>query len=404
MFQGIGDIARDYRRQLMDEIIPFWEDRVLDKKHGGYFNYFTREGNLYDTLKPGWFIGRTMHTFALFYNEIEKRDKWLDIASAGRKMMDGSFYAGHGRFNKMLDQKGKVLEGTTSIFTDCFAIKGLYEYIVACGNSQQADLQLAEKLSHHLFENMKSANVQRTECPPGLQKHAMTFMSLVVAQESRRVLEDKYQYVIDECIQRSLYAFASDEHHAAFEYIGIDGKPVLEGAGRILDPGHTMEALWFAMEEGIHSGNNEIIKRAGQILDWVIDRSYDETYGGFYHLSDIDGKTEKLEAVDYGPVKADWNCKIWWVQCEALLALAMSAVLNNNERHWQYFLKQREFTESAFRDKEYGEWYSFTQPDGKLMCNLKGFAGKGPYHVPRCILRLALFLEKYNQTEGSILV
>ena len=385
----------------MDEIIPFWEDRVLDHKYGGYFNYFTREGNLYDTLKPGWFVGRTMHTFALFYNVLGPRDKWLNIASAGRKMMDGSFYSGHGRFNKMLNQKGEVLEGATSIFTDCFAVKGLYEYIAACKTPNEADLELAEKLSRHLFENIKSADVQNAECPQGLQKHAMTFMSLAVATESRSVLGDKYQHIVDECINRSLYEFASDKYQAAFEYIGTDGKPTLEGAGRILDPGHTMEALWFAMEEGFHSGNDGYIKRAGEILDWVIDRSYDETYGGFYHLSDIDSKTEKLEAVDYGPIKADWSHKIWWVQCEALLTLAMSAVLNKNERHWQYFLKQREFTEDVFRDKEFGEWYSFASPEGKVLCNLKGFAGKGPYHVPRCILRLALFLEKYNQNEGS---
>ena len=379
MFKEQNAIALGYKSQLLDEVVPFWEDRVLDKEYGGYFIYFTRDGTLYDTLKPGWFVGRIMHTFAALYNEIDKKEKWLKIAEAGRKMFDTSFYAGDGRFNMMLDQKGKVLEGTTSIFTDHFAVKGLYEYIHA--KDLKEDIPLAEELSDFLFSNVKKQT--------GLQKLAVTFMTLITAQESRKVLGSKYQPVVDECIKRSLYEFANDRYQAFFEYIDNDGQPALDGPGRVLDPGHTMEALWFAMSEG--GGYHQ---RAGQILDWVIERAYDEEYGGFYHLVDIDGKEPKgnLGTVDYGPVKAKWNDKIWWVQCEALVALAMSAVLNKNERHWKYFLKQREFTESLFRDRTYGEWYAFLKPDGGMLCDLKGFAGKGPYHVPRCLMRLAQFL------------
>ena len=397
MFQGIAEIAKDYRAQLLNEIVPFWEDKIVDPNHGGYFNYFTRDGTRYDTLKPGWFQGRTMHTFAALYNEIDKKENWLQIAKVGRKMLETSFYAGNGRFNKMLSQEGTVVEDTTSIFTDCFAIKGLYEYICTYNTPRQQDIQLADNLSRHLFGNMKDPKILNMECPPGMQKHAITFMSLIVAQESRKVLGNKYQPVVDDCIKRSLYEFANDSYQAPFEYIGIDGKPILKDFGRIIDPGHTMEALWFAMEEGLHSGKQDYITRAGQILDWVIDRAYDKTYGGFYHICDIDGGKPKpgFDRVDYGPANVAWDDKVWWVQSEALLTLAMSAILNKNESHWQHFLKQREFTEAMFRDREYGEWYAFLKPDGSLLCDLKGFAGKGPYHVPRCIMKLVLFLEKY---------
>ena len=381
------EIAESYKKQLLEDIVPFWQDRVLDTEYGGYFNSFTRDGTLFSENKPGWFVGRTMHTFAALHSEFPHLDgdeKWLNIAKAGRKMFDTSFYAGNGRFNKMLDRKGHVLEGATSIFTDCFAVKGLYEYIHATGYNP-TDIALADELSQKLFANLRDPDIQKLECPPHLQKHAITFMSLVTAQESRKIFGSKYQPVIDECINRSLYQFANDTYQAPLEYIGTDGSPALTGRGRLIDPGHTMEALWFAMEEGTHT------QRAGEILDWVIDRCYDKEYGGFYHLCDIDGGKPKdgLDTVDYGIAKINWNDKVWWVQCEALVALAMSARLNNNPRHYEFFLKQREFTESLFRDREYGEWYAFLRPDGSVLSDVKGFEGKGPYHIPRCLMKLA---------------
>jgi len=378
-------IAESYKNQLLNEVIPFWEDRVTDTEQGGYFNYFTRDGTRFSDDKPGWFVGRTMHTFAALHSEfghLDTGNKWLNIAKAGREFFNTSFYAGNGRFNKMLTRDGCVLEGTTSIFTDCFAVKGLYEYIHATGYNP-SDIELALQLSQKLFANLKDPEI--VQQGSHLQTHAATFMSLVVAQESRKIFGNKYQPVIDECINRSLFQFANDTHQAPLEYLAPDGSPVLTGRGRLIDPGHTMEALWFAMEEGVHT------ERAGQVLDWVIDRCYDEEYGGFYHICDIDGGKPKdnLDTVDYGIAKINWNDKVWWVQCEALVALAMSARLNNNPRHYKYFLKQMEFTESLFRDKEYGEWYAFVKPDGTILSDIKGFAGKGPYHVPRCLMKLA---------------
>lgn len=391
-------IAKGYRAQLIEEVIPFWETRVLDTERGGYYNFFTREGKLYDDRKPGWFAGRTMHTFSALYNEIEPRESWRNIARAGRKFMDTPFYAGNGRFNRMLSRGGEVLEGTTSIFTDHFAVKGLYEYIASCGDERdEKDVQLARRLTGRLFSNVSNREIIGRECPDGMQKHAVNFMTLLVAQESRKLFGNEYQHLVDACIQRSLYMFANDEYRAPLEYLGLDGKPVLRDEGRIVDAGHMMEALWFAMQEGLTHENPGYVGRAGEIVDWLIERCYDEEYGGFLGHCDIEARVpqERFRSVDYGYLDVSWNDKIWWVQCEALLALAMSALLNQDERHYGYFLKLREFTESCFRDREYGEWYSFLKPDGSIYSDVKGSASKGPYHLPRCLMRLVLFLEEY---------
>ena len=66
-------ILKKVREELLFEVVPFWEKRVVDREYPGYLNCFDRQGNLIDERKPGWFVGRTMYTFAALYNRMEKR-------------------------------------------------------------------------------------------------------------------------------------------------------------------------------------------------------------------------------------------------------------------------------------------------------------------------------------------
>ena len=393
-------ILKKVREELLFEVVPFWEKRVVDREYPGYLNCFDRQGDLIDVRKPGWFVGRTMYTFAALYNTMEKRQQWLEIARAGRTFMNGSFYAGRGRFQQMMSRDGRVLNGPVSIFTDHFAVKGLYEYVKACPRQEgQRDKELAGQLSDILFRNVNDPGVLAAEgIPLGFQKHAVNFMTLLVALESRELFGRRYGDILKNCVEKSLYEFASDAYEAPFEYIGTDGKPKPEGEGRLIDPGHTMEAMWFSMKAGKKCGNTEYGKRAMQVLDWVIERCYDEEYGGFYQHVDLDGALEeRFKTNTYADVLAAWDDKIWGVQAECLYALAMSALYNENERHYDYFLKMYDYVQTYFRDKKYGEWYSILKRDGTLKWDDKGSELKGAYHVPRCLMQLTVLIKEYLQ-------
>ena len=41
----IKKIGESAKKQLLEDHIPFWEPRVLDREYGGYFNCFDREEN-----------------------------------------------------------------------------------------------------------------------------------------------------------------------------------------------------------------------------------------------------------------------------------------------------------------------------------------------------------------------
>lgn len=392
-------ILTEIEEELLTDNVPFWEERICDRNYGGFLQGYNRRGELMDTDKYGWFVGRTMSTFGSLYHQAEQKPLWLDIVKSGREYMKGSFCAGKGRYNYQLSRQGSVKKGTTSIFTDVFAVEGLYEYLQCMEGEQKAEgLKYTENLSDILFDNIQNPQVLLQEgIREGFQKHAICFMQTLVALKSRAAFGNRYRDILTQCVEKTLYEFASDTYQAPFENIGTDGKPKLEKEGRIIDPGHTMEALWFSMEAGKECDNKKYIERAQVVLDWVIDRAYDEEFGGFYQHVDIDGAVKDKEFLEssYAGRPVAWNDKVWWVQAEGLNALLMSALYNENERHFSYFLKQYDYVEQYFRDKEYGEWFALLKRDGSILSDEKGFELKGPYHVPRCLMTMKLLITEY---------
>jgi len=401
--QKIKDLAVYYRSHLLEDIVPFWEERTLDHEHGGYYNCFDREGRLYKDIKCGWFIGRNMYMFSALYNNIEKRPQWLEAAGIGRKFLTEKALTQSGRINQMMNRDGSVINGTTSIFTDHFAVKGLFEYIEASGNVD--DIPLAKSLLDKLMQNISDKAVLANECHDiRFRKHALNFMTLIISIEGKKLFKDEMKPIIETCLQDSLYTFVDDALKAPLEYVSTDGKPLYEDEGRIVDPGHTLESLWFSIKEGIDRENNNIIQRACKIIDWVIDRAWDEEYGGFYQNVDVFDTIPQKPFLSnrYEDINVAWSDKIWWVQAEGLYTLALSALLTENERHFEYFLKLHQFCKDYFSDPMYGEWYSILHRDGSILNDRKGFELKGFYHVPRSVMQLTLLFDKYVETDGKL--
>lgn len=392
----IRRLADYYRKQLTEDIVPFWQARAVDPEYGGYFNCFDRKGNRCGDMKCGWFVGRDLYTFSSLYRLFGPNEEWKAAAESGRRFLTEKALNPDGRMNRLMKRDGSVLDGETSIFTDHFAVKALFSYIRAFDKKE--DIPLAGRLFQTLLQNVSRPEILAAECPDErFRKHALNFMTLIVAMEGKELFRDIARPVIDRCLHDSLYVFAVDSEEAPLEYVAKDGKPLLTGPGRIVDPGHTMESLWFAMLEGLERGDPAPIQRAGRILDWVIDRSWDGEYGGFFQNVDVYQTEPEVpyRSSRYADIDAAWSDKIWWVQAEALNALAMSALLNGSERHFQYFLKQHEFCREFLSDPEYGEWYGILKRDGKILSDRKGFELKGPYHVPRCEMLLTSLFEQY---------
>src|SRR5574338_248724 len=70
--------AERYRENLLESVIPFWMKHSVDREHGGFFTCLERDGTVFDTRKYVWLQGRQVWMLSKLWNEVERREEWLE--------------------------------------------------------------------------------------------------------------------------------------------------------------------------------------------------------------------------------------------------------------------------------------------------------------------------------------
>ena len=65
-----------------------------------------------------------------------------------------------------------------------------------------------------------------------------------------------------------------------------------------------------------------------QFIKIPLEYGWDKEHGGLYYY--LDSRQES-------PTQLEWNMKLWWVHCEALVAELMAYKLTNDADHWSWF-------------------------------------------------------------------
>ena len=186
--------------------------------------------------------------------------------------------------------------------------------------------------------------------------------------------------------------FAKDDYQILFEAVGRDGSFRDDQVGRTVNPGHSLESMWFCMEEALRLGDRKIIDRCGQIIDWTWDKGFDQEYGGILNIIDYTGD-KPLAYENQEGFGELWDDKVWWVHSETLYTLLLAAFELNSETLFDRFISMHEWCLKYFMSDEYGEWYAYLNRDGSPRVPDKGNWIKSAFHVPRNIMQIMLLLE-----------
>lgn len=95
------------------------------------------------------------------------------------------------------------------------------------------------------------------------------------------------------------------------------------------------------------------------------------------------------------PVQLEWDMKLWWPQCETMIALRLAYILFGDEKYNNLYNEFKEYCEKYFCDTEDGEWYGYLHYDDTVSTTLKGIIFKGPFHVPRLYMIMSI-MNQYN--------
>jgi N-acylglucosamine 2-epimerase len=182
--------------------------------------------------------------------------------------------------------------------------------------------------------------------------------------------------VIDHCVEEVMDVFLDKETGLIYENVAHDRSHVDSFDGRLLNPGHGIEAMWFMIDIGVHRNDQSLIKTASEVIINILEYSWDEQDGGIFYFLDAKGHpVQQLE----------WDQKLWWVHLETLVGLAKAYESTGEDIYLQWYEKVHNYTWSHFPDPEFGEWYGYLKRNGSPLFTSKGGKWKGCFHVPRAM-------------------
>lgn len=381
----------NFRKELKENILPFWLGNAVDYENGGIYTSLDKKGKIYGEEKSVWFQGRALWSFSKAYNLISNDPEYLRAAK--------NIYA---FLPKCTDDDGRMFFSVTSdgratrkrryYFSETFAAIGCAELYKATGDDKV--LESAERYFNVAYECFRGIRKTEPKFNPETNKTkalSPVMIMLATAQVMRSIdcVRDKYDKIAKECLDEILNGgYITDK--GVLESVSVDGAFVDTPSGRIVNPGHSMEAAWFIMAEGLVTENDEAIKAAKKIIDITLPLGLDKKHGGIIAFCDINGEP---------PVALEWDMKLWWPQCETLIALYLAYITLGDEKYKAEYEKLLEYTETNFVDKEDREWYGYLHYDNSVSTTLKGNLFKGPFHIPRFYMIMHSMMEKGNIIE-----
>lgn len=380
MNKDFAALAHQYRSTLLEDVLPFWQRHSLDEQCGGYFSCLDRQGNVYDRDKFIWLQARQVWTFAMLYNRLEARPEWLAIARHGADFLRRYGRSAQGDWYFALDQRGQPLVQPYNIFSDCFAAMAFGQYALAAQDGESAEIAL--QTYQRILARSENPKGVYNKAVPGsrpVRGFALPMILCNLTLELQHLLPaETVQQQIERAVQEILGVFMDQDSLLINEYRGPNGELIDSFDGRLLNPGHVLEAMWFLMEVGQQRSDPALIDRAVTVSLANLEAGWDWEFGGLFYFQDRLGKPlQQLE----------WDQKLWWVHLETLVALALGYALTGREACWQWYQSVHTYTWSCFPDPEFGEWYGYLNRRGEVLLDLKGGKWKGCFHVPRAMLR-----------------
>jgi len=369
-----------YRDGLLEDTVPFWTRHAVDRECGGFLTYLDADGSVVGTDKPLWVAGRFSWLLARLYNTVEPRAEWLDLARHGIEFLRRHGFDRDGRMFYSVTRDGRPLRKRRYLFSETFAIIALSEYARAAGEDRA--LREAGELFRLVLRYHTTPGLLEPKTLPAtrrLKSHAMPMILVATTQVLRRHDPDPlYARVADECIREILRDFVKPELKALLENVPPDGGFLDEPVGREVNPGHAIETAWFLLEEARARQDARLRDEACRILDWSLDLGWDREFGGLYYFRDVKG----MPCAQY-----EHDMKLWWPQCEAVIAALMAYASTGDERWARWFETIADYAFRHFRDDEGPEWFGYLHKDNtRQLPIVKGNYFKGPLHLPRMLM------------------
>jgi len=412
-----------YSKELKENILPFWMERCLDKKNGGYFNCFDNEGkNLISKDKYTWSMGRFIWIFSTLASmkssifSAEEKKNFIKYAKSGVDFLEKNVLLGENdwRCCFLLTEDGKhkaMTKGApldTSIYADCFVVAGFAKYAYVTSNKVYYDF--AKKLYISILNRIEHNNYYTLPYPlsEGYRAHGIPMILSNLTSEMIHS-SNKFDKDYNTTLLKKLDGFTKDimdhfcdKNLVIHEIITKDNSFINNLFGNHANPGHSVEDMWFMLDAFEILGNEDLALKAPKIVLKAFENGWDKEMGGMLHYCAIDGgePVGSCDGVENEPmlqqVIKGWGDKLWWIHSESLYTSLRCYFFTGNEEFLNWHNKVNKYTFEHFPNpnKEIGEWIQILKRNGDPQDKIVALPVKDPYHIMRNLILIIELLEK----------
>jgi mannose 2-epimerase len=379
---------RDFRRQLLEDVLPFWESHGVDHEHGGFWTHLHRDGGRYG-LGDKYLVMQTrmIYSFSVGYRVSGER-RYLDIAARGVDFLTSHFRdTRRGGWVWTVTRHGDQLDRAKRPYGLAFVVYSLAEFARVSGDALTLELAQAtwQEVHQHAWDHELGGfyhELGEDWTPVNTTKridtmlHNMEGVSALYAATGDAQYLDAIRRLCDTIAERTW-----DEQNACtHEWFYRDWREDLTNTGGKANYGHIAECAWFLAAVSGFTGDARYRELARAELDYALQRGWDDEHGGLYSYGDPRGGVTDTR-------------KVWWMQSEFLDALAILYRLTGEQRYMDLLQRQATYIATCQRDPIFGEWYALCAADGTPIDARKGHEYKAAYHVVQGLYQADRHLE-----------
>ncbi len=388
--------AKAWTEKELAVCADFWLRNGMDREHGGVYTCLDRYGRVYSTDKSVWMQGRCGWIFAYLCHVYGAKKEWLEASKSCLDFMEKYCINpdADGRMYFTVTADGKPLRQRRYYFSEAFYAIANAEYYGVTGEKEC--LERAKK-AYNIYWDLWHGAKDPTGLGPKTEPQTrsgrafglpmiylnVTSVMLRVDPENKALYEERAQGCVDDIFKYHVHP----ELHCVLENVGVNGEANLDYTdGRIVNPGHDIEGVWFLLEHAKRTGNKELVAKAEEIFNWAIKAGWDEEYQGLLYFVDCLGNP---------PEAYEHDMKLWWPHDEILISSLMLYRDTGKEEYLDWYFRTMDYCKEHFSDSEAGEWYGYLRRDGKpTEPSTKGSTFKGPFHLPRMLIMTDMMLKE----------
>ena len=394
---------------IQDDFVPYW-NRFYDEEKGGILNCINNEGDqkLSDN-KFTWSEGRYLWILGRLY-ELKQQGVLPKLDEEGLlRQMQGTygFLTQHSIYGDniccyLLDRDGNKLEDKrtgrydASIFADCFALIGMAQYTKAARLKE--NLTAVEALYESIVARIESGEflTEPYPIPEGYRVHSIPMIMVNTTYEYIKMRE-RFDLPCEQQIAYGLEKVRSileDLYRGGYirEHVSTDENYEARLLDRHINPGHTLEDMWFCAEFLKDYGDlPAYLPRILELARNAFDIGWDPEYGGLLRFVDRTGGTPKGVPGDSDferLIQDTWDMKLWWPHSEVLYVFLYLYSLSGEQDLLERYEKANAYVFSTFPNKELGEWIQIRKRDGTPEEKLVALPVKDPFHILRNFIKI----------------